>query len=244
MTVGYTLNIIDFILNVIAWVSIGLISFHIYKKKAIKLKIWKVIIVLFIGIFSFNINWPMLDTVVMFPILPLGVWILYFVLKQKEGRWERYRLYAWLGYGANVIFIATTLLAVPLQHAFYPEREATTYLSNMENASLIPIHPSATEQRINKVALENQIPNMKIEMVYRQNWYEETYEEVNLEMDSNVGNKRNERFPYQLTGVTPKWGCGISPVIYIESDGKGLLIKTQNKDVYFRSAESILEEVR
>ncbi|MCM3601751.1 hypothetical protein M3175_13495 [Robertmurraya korlensis] len=237
MTVGYTLNIIAFILNVIAWVSIGLISFHIYKKKASKLKIWKVIVVLFIGIFSFNINWSMFDTVVMLPILPLGVWILYFVFKQKEGRWERYRLYAWLGFGANVVFIATTLLAVPLQSAFYPEREATTYLSNLEYASLIPIHPSATEQKINKVALENQLPNMTVEMIYIQDWYEETY----MEMESN---ERNERFPYQLTGVTSKWGSGKKPVTYIESDGKGLLIKTVEKDVYFRAAKSFLEEVK
>ncbi len=236
MIIDFTFNIIIFILNLIAWVSIGFISFQIYQKKAIKLKIWKVIVVLLIGLFSFNINWPMFDTVVMVPILPLGVWILYFVLKKKEGRWERYRLYAWVGYGANVIFIATTLLVVPLQHAFYPEKEATTYLSSIENASLLPIHPSAPEKKINKVDLENQLPNMTVEMVYIQDWYEETY----MEMESN---ERDERFPYQLTGVNAKWGSGKSPVIYIENDGKGLLIKTQNKEFYFRSADSFLEEV-
>lgn len=237
MTVDFTFNIIEFILNFIAWMCIGLISFRIYQKKAIKLKLWKVIVVLFMGLFSFNINWPMFDTVVMLPILPLGVWILYFVFKQKEGRCEKYRLYAWLGFGANVIFIATTLLAVPLQYAFYPEREATTYLSNIENASLIPIHPSATEQKIDKTVLKNRLPNMTVERIYIQDWYEETF----MEMESN---ERNERFPYQITGVTSKWGSGKSPVIYIESDGKGLLIKTIDKDVYFRSDESFLKEVK
>jgi hypothetical protein len=236
MTVDFTFNIITIILDLIAWVSIGIISFHIYQKKAIKLKAWKVIVVLYIGLFSFNINWPMFDTVVKLPILPLGVWILYFILKRKEGRWETYRSHAWLGFGANVIFIATTLLAVPLQHVFYPEKVATTYLSNIENASLLPIHPSASEKKINKVVLENQLPNMTVEMVYSQDWYEETY----MEMESN---ERNERFPYQLTGVTSKWGSGKSPVIYIESDGKGLLIKTREKELYFRSADSFLEEV-
>lgn len=236
MTVDFTFNLITFILNLIAWVSIGLISFRIYQKKKIKLKAWKVIVVLYIGLFSFNINWPMFDTVVKIPLLPLGVWILYFILKRKEGRWETYRSHAWLGFGANVIFIATTLLAVPLQHAFYPEKEATTYLSSIENVSLLPIHPSATEQKINKVALENQLPNMTVEMVYSQDWYEETY----MEMESN---ERDERFPYQLTGVNAKWGSGKSPVIYIESDGKGLLIKTKEKEFYFRSADSFLEEV-
>jgi hypothetical protein len=214
--------------------SIGLIAFRISQKKVVKLKVWKVIFVLYVGIFSFTINWPMFDAVVRIPVLPLGVWLLYFVLKQKEGRWEKYRSFAWLGFWANGVFLATTLLAVPLQHVIYPEGEASTYLANVENATLIPIHPTATEQMLNKAALENHLPNMKVEMVYSQDWYEETY----MEMETNV---RNERFPYQLTGVSPKWGSGKSPIIYVEINGKGLLVKKEDKEFYFRSTDSFLE---
>ncbi len=112
----FSFHIINFTLGLLAWMSIGLIAFRISQKKAVKLKVWKIIFVLYIGIFSFTINWPMFDAVVRIPVLPLGVWLLYFVLKQKEGRWEKYRSFAWLGFWANGMFLATTLLAVPLQH--------------------------------------------------------------------------------------------------------------------------------
>jgi len=66
-------------------------------------------------------------------------------------------------------------------------------------------------------------------------WYEETYADT----DSTT---KDERFPYQLIGTKPKWGSGLRTSIFIESDGKGFLVSTQDKQLYFRSEQSVLME--
>jgi hypothetical protein len=65
-------------------------------------------------------------------------------------------------------------------------------------------------------------------------WYEETY--MNAE-----STKTKERFPYQLIGTSPEWGSGFLTIIYLEEDGKGILLSTSNKQLYFRSEDSIIE---
>ena len=57
----------------------------------------------------------------------------------------------------------------------------------------------------------------------------------------NRTSKRKERFPYLLTGVKPKWGSGIPTLIYLEEDGKGILITTPKKQLYFRSQQALVE---
>jgi hypothetical protein len=44
-----------------------------------------------------------------------------------------------------------------------------------------------------------------------------------------------------LIGTTPKKGSGIKAIIYVERDGKGLLISCPSKQYYFRAKEPFLD---
>ena len=79
-----------------------------------------------------------------------------FVLKGKDERWQTYRSFAWLGFCANFLFLASTLIAIPFHHVIYPKDEPSTYISNVENASILNIHPSAKDLSLNKESLLNQ----------------------------------------------------------------------------------------
>lgn len=77
-----------------------------------------------------------------------------------------------------------------------------------------------------------------------QQWYNESFPEIieeELEEEEEVAQQTFERFPYILLGASPKWGSGYESTIYIESDGKGMLISTEKEQYYFRSSESILK---
>ena len=231
-----TINVVAIVTGILAWGSIILLVHRIYKKQTVKPKVWKILIVMFIGLFSFSINWNMFDTMVKFPILPLGVWILYFIFKGKDERWQTYRSFAWLGFWANFIFLASTLIAMPIHQVIYPKDKPTTYISNIENAAIINIHPSAKERSLNKESLLKQLHTMTQETIYSDQWYEDTY--MNTEP-----NKRSERFPYQLIGTSSKWGSGLHTIIYIEDDGKGILLSTPKEQLYFRSEDSLIAGV-
>jgi hypothetical protein len=193
-------------------------------------------IVIFVGFFSFSINWNMFDTAFKLSILPLGVWILYFLFKRKGERWQIYRHFVWIGFWANYIFLASILIAIPVHHMAYPKDEPTTYISSIEDASIITIHPSAKDQSLNKKSLLKQLHTMRQETIYSDQWYEDTY--MNTE-----SNNRNERFPYQLIGTSSKWGSDLHTIIYVEDDGKGILLSTPQKQLYFRSEDSFIEGV-
>ncbi len=229
-------NLITVLTTVVGWGIIVYIAYGIYRKQTSKPKIWKIIIVIIAGLFTFSFHWMLFGTLLRIPLLPLGVWVLYFILKQKEGRWETYRKFAWLAFMGNFIFLALTLLAIPLQQLVYPDDNPSTYISNIENASVINIHPSAKEQIVNKERLLNELKTMKEAAIMGAEWYKDS---IAYEDDDLV----NERFPYQLIEVSPMWGSGISAITYIEEDGKGLLIKTPQKQLYVRSESSVLEVV-
>lgn len=234
MEINFTFDAIATLSGILGWLVVGFFAYRNYKKLIVKPKIWKILIVICVGLFSFSINWNMLDTMIKLPILPLGVWILYFFLKGKDGRWQTYRSFAWLGFGANFIFLASTLISIPIHHVIYPKDEPSVYISNVENAFITNIHPSAKDRSLNKESLQRQLDTLRQDTIYSVQWYEETY--MNPE-----SNKRNERFPYQLIGTTSKWGSGIPTIIYIEDDGKGILLSTPKKQLYFRSEDSLLE---
>lgn len=231
----FSINAIAVLIGILAWSVIGYFAYRIYYKQMEKPKVWKIIIVMIIGLFSFSINWSMFDTMIKIPILPLGLWILYFVLKGKGERWQTYRSFAWLGFLANFIFLLSTLVAVPVHHAIYNENDLFTYISTVENASINPIHPSAENLTLNKGRLLEKLHEMKQETIYSDQWYEETY--MNAESTN-----RKERFPYQLIGTSPKWGSGFQTIIYLEENGKGILLSTPKKQLYFRSEISLIEE--
>jgi hypothetical protein len=232
---NFSFNAIAILIGIIAWSVIGYFAYRIYQKQMEKPKVWTFLIVFFIGLFSFSFNWKVFNTVIKIPILPLGVWILYFVLKGREERWQTYRSFAWLGFLANFIFLLSTLAVIPVHHAIYHENELSTYISTVENASIIPIHPSAKNLTLNKEKLLEQLHKMKQKTIYSNQWYEETY------MNAESTNTK-ERFPYQLIGTSPEWGSGFLTIIYLEEDGKGILLSTSNKQLYFRSENLLIEE--
>lgn len=232
---NFTINAVAIVTGILAWGFIISLAYRVYKKQSVRPKVWNILLVMFVGLFSFSFKWNMFDTMVKFPILPLGVWILYFI-KGREERWQTYRSFAWLGFWANFIFLGSTLIAIPFHHMIYPKNEPSTYISNVDNASILNIYPSAKGWSLNKESLLNQLDTMSQETVFSEQWYEDTY--MNAE-----SNKSNERFPYQLIGISSKWGSGLYTIIYIEDDGKGILLSTPQEQLYFRSENSIIEGV-
>lgn len=234
ITFDFTFNAIAIITSILAWGVIFLFAYRIYKKQTVRPKIWKIFIVIYVGIFSFSLNWNMFNTMLKVPILPLGVWILYFIFRGKDERWQNYRSFAWLGFLANFIFLASTLITIPAHHAIYPKDEPSTYLANFDHASIINIHPSAKEQSLHKGNILKQLHSMRQETIHRDQWYEDMYL-------NNETNKRNERFPYQLIGTLSKWGSDLQTMIYIEEDGKGIIISTSTSQLYYRFEDSLFE---
>lgn len=228
------LNVISVIIGIFAWMAIVIFTFRILKKQSVKPKVWKALVILFVGIFSFTINFDMFNTLVKLPILPLGVWILYFIFRQNEEKWQVYRSYAWLGFFANFIFLIATLMTIPIHDVSYPKDNFPTYISNVDNASINRIHPSAHGSLLNKDKLLKQIDHMSQDTIYSQEWYRDTY------VDTET-NRKTERFPYQLIGTKTKWGSGINTMIFIEEDGRGFLILASQKQLYFRSEYSFIE---
>ena len=171
----FTINVVAIFTGILAWGSIIFLAYRFYKKQSVRPKVWKIVLVMFVGILSFSINWNMFDTMVKFPILPLGVWILYFIFKGREERWQTYRTFAWLGFWANFIFLASTLIAIPVHHVVYPKDEPSTYISNVDNASILNIYPSAKDWSLNKESLLNQLDTMSQETIFSDQWYEDTY---------------------------------------------------------------------
>lgn len=190
-------------------------------------------LVLIAGLFTFSFHWLIFDTLIKIPLLPLGVWGLYFFLNKKEGRWQTYRKFAWLGFIGNFIFIAWTLLFIPIVQLIYPEDQAATYISNIEHASVIQTHPSAVKETLNKESLLEQLPFMKKANIHSDQWYRDAFIDIEL-------SRSNERFPYQLIDAGSMWGSGIIAITFIEADGKGILITLPNQQHYFRSEKSLL----
>ncbi len=220
------------LLSIFAWVVILVIAHFLYIKQEVKPKRWKAFVVIFIGIFSFSFSWQVDSTVMRFPILPLGVWIVYAALKNKEGKWQTYRRFAWLGFWANFLFLATSLLSVYGQDLVYPPDQPSTYLADVTEASIVPSHPSAEEVTLREGALEDW-SNWEEQPVNSMQWYKEG----DLLDDPN---RRDERFPYLLKDADSKWGSGADSQVYIEEGGKGLLITTPQEQYYYRTEQSVL----
>ncbi|MCC3358477.1 hypothetical protein [Bacillus sp. REN16] len=236
MRFGLEASPISLFFLLIGWAVITTLTVRMYRKQNVKIKYWKMIFVIWVGLFSFSFNASMFQTIIKIPLLPLGVWILYFFLRSKEGRWERYRRFAWLGFLGNFIFLGLAFVTIGFQHVLYPPDKLSTYISNVDSATIVNTHPSAEEVTLQKDILMEQLPSMEQTEFFSDKWYGETYM-------SGEENQRKERFPYQVFGVKEKWGSATHSVIFIEEDGKGLLIATPKKQYYFRSDDSFLEGV-
>lgn len=230
----HNIDIISLFTRLVAWGIIFYLAFRIHKKQAVKAKLWKIVVVLFVGLISLSFSLNMFDTLVSISILPLGVWGLYVIFRRKKEKWLVYRPYAWLGFWANFLFLASILLSLPFDHLIYPKDKLTTHISNVENAYLINIHPSAKERSLQKESLLKQLSTMNQERIFNDQWYESVY--------TTEPNERYERFPYLLVGSLTKWGSGLETMIFLEDDGKGILVVTSEKQLYFRSTDSFIEE--
>ncbi|RSD25465.1 hypothetical protein [Mesobacillus subterraneus] len=232
------MNVIELLSSILSWSAIIFAARWVYRSQNLKPNVWKMTVVVILGLFSFSINLPYMDQQVKLAILPLGVWILYAVLSKKnEGSsWLRYRRFAWLGFLANYLFLTISLINPIIHSAIYPKDDLSTYISDAGEAKLLITHPSGNEKKLDFTSLNKQIRNAKNEPIYSDLWYNEVFESG--EEETMI----DERFPYQLTGAKPKWGSGLQTVIYIEQDGKGFLISTPQQQLYFRSATSFLKE--
>jgi hypothetical protein len=234
---NYTTDAVSIGMDVAAWVLIGLAAFRLYKRQQVKPRVWKIVVVILAGLFSFSINWELSGNFMKIPILPLGVWVLYGILKREEDRWNHYRSFAWLGFAGNFILLAAALVSIPLYSVVYPPSDAPTHIADAGDASIVVIHPTGDGGLVfDNDRLVEQLPSMKQEKVLSDVWYEQMY------LKSDGYRNKNERFPYQLIGASPKWGSGMKPVIYVEGHGRGILITTAQDQVYFRFNESILKE--
>lgn len=225
-------NLPSVVMMVVSWAIIIYFFYWSFQKQVEKPIVWKAFIVMIVGVFSFSINWTIFNKAVTIPILPLGVWLLYAILSRPKEKWLKYRPFAWLGFLSSFLFLFTSILAIFIHGSFYPKDEAGTYISKVSESEIINIHPSGQEVSLDKNELDKQIANMKKENFFSDQWYEETY--------MNQNENKNERFPYQLIKTKPKTGSGLNTLIYVEKDGMGLLISSENEQIYFRSAEPFL----
>ncbi|PLR71245.1 hypothetical protein [Bacillus sp. UMB0728] len=226
----FTGNAVEWAATILAYAAIVIAAIVLYKKQDEKPKVLKIILIMFIGLFSFSINWQSDGLPIRLPILPLGVWILYFFSRGKEGRWAKYRRFAWLGFAANFALLAASLAAAMFYHGVYDTKDPAVYLASVEDAEVVLLHPSAEQTVLRQGAL------LETGIWTRGNFdSEEWYREIT--MDDN----HDERFPYLLSGTEPKWGSGLESVIYIEKDGKGVLISGPDAQMYYRSEKPLIE---
>lgn len=220
--------------TILAWGLLAFFGWHIYRAQHIdeQPKLWKLIIIVLTGIFSFSINLPLFEEFLSLAILPLGVWISYGVLKGK-GRWLAYRKYAWLGFIGNYFFLGATTLAIGISGIIYPKDEVETYLADISNVELLSIHPSGKEGTVSVPKLEESLSSFKWKRSNVIQWYEEIREQKSSAEESKGQEKVQEKFPYLLTNVKAKAGQKVR--VYVESDGKGLLVTTKDHQFYFRS---------
>ena len=232
------------IMTIIGWgILIGAVC-YLYRKQTEKPVIWKMVIIIYIGLFCFNFSFIVSETPIKIAILPLGVWILILVFGKRKERWKVYRPFAWLGFFGNYIFLITTLLSSLVQSLLYPTDKVETFLAELNNPGILLIHPSGKQADLNKELFIESLSSWGIGKMDTQQWYYESFPEIKeeeLEEEGQMPHQTMERFPYILIGATPKWGIGYESTIYMERDGKGMLISTEKGQYYFRSSESVLK---
>lgn len=231
-------NVVEWSLTGLVWIFISVLAYRIYKSQEEKTKTWKIILLLIAGLFSFSFTIPKDGELIRFAILPLGVMTLAFLFRNKKERWLVYRKYAWLGFWANYLFLLASLLSNPLHNAIYPEHLASTYIAKFDEPTLTVVHPSGEGRTIGEEVFEIAVSDMISQGDFPPlDWY---YEIENFEPTEPI--YVVERFPYIVNGVVSKWGSGIRSIIYLENDGKGILVSTPDGQHYFRSEHVLFEE--
>ncbi|WP_438347369.1 hypothetical protein ACP8HI_16915 [Paenibacillus sp. FA6] len=225
-------NVVKSLCTILGWIIVIVLVSRQFLKQQEKPAYWRVMLVVLLGIFSFTINFNLFHISLKLSILPLGVWVLYGMLRKKS--WKTYRPFAWIGFGANFIFLGTALMSGVIDNWVYPKEDPSTYIADIEHASIVAIHPSATPAFLNKERFQNELSDLKSATITGLEWHRESV----LESGSYY---RKERFPYVLLGALPRWGSGLDSVVYIQDDGRGLLITTPNQNYYYLSKEPLIE---
>ena len=227
------MNLVELVVYSFCWLIILVIAFKLYKKQEIKPIIWKAVIVYIVGKFSFTFNYPIEQQAINIALIPLGVIAIY-LLFSKRPNFNTYLNFAWFGFFSNYVFLIGTLLIIPLYPFVYDKNDIHTYMSRLENIEILSIHPSANDNVMVRASIYEQVEAAKKQTLMNMDWYYESVGDDRVEV---------ERFPYILANVTPKWGSNATATIYVEKDGKGLLIAAPTKHLYYRLDESILQEV-
>jgi hypothetical protein len=203
----------------------------VYVNVTYPVKRWKAIIVFFVGVFSFSFQFPFNDQYIAISILPLGVWLLYGIYRKKES-WESYRKFAWIGFIANYIFLIGSVSEPFIHDMVYPKNQLSTYISSLSSPNVVTLHASSKSRELDDQKFLSFLDEMSSEKFYNDEWYEELY----------LGKENaqvTERFPFLLIGAEPAFGSGLNTQIYLERDGKGVLvISSKTKQHYFRSPHS------
>ncbi|WP_107839329.1 hypothetical protein [Metasolibacillus meyeri] len=229
-------SIIEWLLTMICWLVIIVVMIKIYRKQETKAKIWKVIVATFVGLISVSFTWTIFAEPVKIAVLPLGLWILFAILKHRRS-WHTYRQFAWLGFWANYLFLTAFFIGLLLGSLFYSKKELSTYLADVKDAQLLAIHPSAQESVELHLPTNfdgvKAVPNKAYSIHI---WYNESV--------FGEGPRVKEKFPYLLLGTQAKVGSGMQPTIFVEQNGKGLLVTNKGKQFYFSLEDSIIREVQ
>ncbi|MED1603377.1 hypothetical protein [Alkalihalophilus marmarensis] len=228
------MNVIDLVGTVLSWGIFIYFIYYFYQKQEKEPTLWKACLAAFAGVISFNINTTMFHTDLSLPILPIGVWLLlWYASTRKNGAWERYRPFAWLGFLSNYVTIVIMILSLAIHNLVFPKDDLTTFIANYEHAELMATHPSADEVILDVERLEQQLPLFEQSSLMDLSWYEE--------IAYGERSEQNEQFPYMLTGTYTKWGSGLPAILYVERDGKGILIELPDEQRYFRADDSVLK---
>ena len=226
------MNFVEAVVYSFCWLLIFVIGFKLYKKQEIKPIIWKAVIVYFFGKFAFSLNYPLEQKAIHFALIPLGVIVIYLFFS-KRPNFNTYLKFAWFGFFSNYLFLVGTLLIMPFNSFLYDKNDIHTYIAHSENIEILSIHPSANDNIAVRASILEQVKAAK-EQPVNTDWYYESVGDDRVEV---------ERFPYILANIAPKWGSQAKATIYVEKDGKGLLIASPTKHLYYRLDESILQEV-
>lgn len=238
-------NIIQLIFIIISCFLFFFIGFFVIRKKQKERpRIWVAFILLLIGLFSFSVNLLWDGLLLQISILPLGVWLVFLIyyfldrhaaFYKHQNRWYRHRPYLWLGFFTNYLFLIMMVLAHLLFSLVYPSKQLITFISDSGGASTLRIHNTAETRVFDKQALQTQLHQAQLKQVDGGEWFSSS------DPTFNHG-EANEKFAYILVGTKAKWGSNLEPLIFVEDNGRGLLIQTEQQQYYFTLDQSIWEE--
>lgn len=233
----YSWNVVDAAAGLLGWLVVLGLIIRQRRKQETRRPIWKILLVTLAGFFSLSIKISLFGQIVNVALLPLGLWVAYLFLRNRS--WKDYRKFTWVGFAANYLFLVTALLAGFLHSSLYQPNAPSTYLAHLEKAKIVAIHPSAREANFERDLFLSSLAEVKVsDMSGTLDWYHESKLEDGTQY-------QKERFPYSLLGAKARWGSGLHATVYLEDDGKGLLLATKDRYYYYRSEKPMLRmEVR